>query len=366
MANSGIGIYRCIYNFKAEAPNDLELVKGDFVRVTKQISSDWLQGCHKDGRTGQFPTNFVELVLNQAPLRIGLVVSNFTADHEGDLQLIKNEVIGIQEDIDSNWRRGFSNHGSGMFPANFVEEISFEGENVDSNNNGDARPQEEHQYGKAKVVDSFQAQDSDELSINAGEIITLTREIDGFWMEGISPSGQQGKFPKMYVDVIEELPDQLKYKESEEKTEKYKKPEPQAKALHMFVGTTSEEISFDKGDIITLVDRISKDWLVGKVGKTVGRFPSNYVEILVDLPFTNKPKPFDSPVKSPVKASNNPPSKPDYPIKRTASVKAATSPTKPALPMKSHRPIQNGNAPMQRQTSIKGIRFFIFILRKET
>ncbi|XP_066928648.1 dynamin-binding protein-like [Clytia hemisphaerica] len=352
MANSRVGIYKCIYNFKAEAPNDLELVKGDFVRVTRQVSSDWLQGTHEDGRTGQFPTNFVELVLNQAPLRIGVVLSNFSADHEDDLHLVKNEVIGIEKDIDSNWRRGFSNNGSGMFPANFVKEICFRGENVDSNNNGDIKPQDDCQYGKAKVIDSFQAQDTDELSINTGEMITLTREIDSFWMEGISPSGQKGKFPKMYVDVIQELPDQCKYKEYEEKTEKYIKPEPQAKALHMFVGTTREEISFDKGDIITLVDRISKDWLVGRVGKTVGRFPSNYVEILIDLPFTNKPQPIASPVKSPVTVPSNPPSKPDYPVKRTASVKTATSPMKPALPVKSYR--QNGNVPMQRQPSIKG------------
>jgi len=388
MAQNKTGIYRCIYDFKAEAPNDLELHKGDIVCVTKQISADWLKGSNGIS-SGQFPSNFVQLVFSETPTRVGIVLNDFVSEHIDDLQLFKDEIIGIDRDIDANWRFGFSKHGKGMFPSNFVQEVAFSHNNgvtnsYDTNNNNT-------QYGRAKVIDSFQAQDSDELTINSGDNVMLTREIDSFWIEGIL-NGKQGKFPRMYVDVIEELPEKLKC--NEVKPEKRETTEPQAKALYMFVGTNTGEISFDKGDLITLVERLNKDWLVGKVGKTVGRFPSNYVEIIIDLPFTNKPKPVSKPIirerkpsetssvrgsigappvdkekninNSPLRLSqpkpaiSNKPTKPtNSSIKQTHS-KPAIGPTKPTQPIttpsKQNQPqpvvakvVANNIAPVQKK-----------------
>lgn len=286
MAQS-IGIYKCTYNFIAETSDDLELHIGDIIKVKKQISDDWLHASNQI-QSGQIPVDFVEQVLNKTPDRVGVAVDDFISEHQDDLQLIKGDVIGITKNIDANWCYGFSKTGSGMFPVNFVKEIKFHGDvGTDKNNNAEkANAFNNCDHGEAKVIDSFQAQESDELSITSGDIVLLTKEIDSFWLEGIV-NGSTGKFPRMYVDIIKEVPDKLRYKERKEIQNS--NPEPQAKALYMFVGTNSDELSFDKGDMITLLERLNKDWLVGKIGNHVGRFPSNYVEILVDLPFSSKP-----------------------------------------------------------------------------
>ena len=342
MAQSVLGIYRCIYNFKAEAPNDLELWKGDLICVTKKISCEWLYGTAK-GQFGQFPVNFVELVFDKPVLRVGIVLNDFNTEHQDDLQLFQGDIIGIERDVDANWRYGFSKLSSGIFPTNFIQEINFTSDVAsigvkDTNNNNSSSHDSAPRHGRAEVIDSFQAQDSDELSINTGQFVELTKEIDSFWIEGIL-NGKKGKFPRMYINIIEDLPADLKFKEKKEE----KRAEPQAKALYMFVGTHPEEISFDKGDIIMLVDRLGKDWLVGKVGKTVGRFPSNYVEVLVDLPYSDKPR--WSPTKP---AMTKPPTITNTKPHSDSSNKTVTSQIKPNPKLK---PSVSPGKPIIRQSS---------------
>ncbi|XP_050069254.1 uncharacterized protein LOC126557502 [Anopheles maculipalpis] len=67
-AGSGDGgvIVRALYNFKAEAPEDLSMMENDLVAVLYQITPDWLYG-EIDGRRGQFPANFLEYVPQKLP-----------------------------------------------------------------------------------------------------------------------------------------------------------------------------------------------------------------------------------------------------------------------------------------------------------
>jgi len=41
-----------------------------------------------------------------------------------------------------------------------------------------------------------------ELSIKAGEILTLVRDVGAGWFEGENTRGQTGLFPENYVEVI--------------------------------------------------------------------------------------------------------------------------------------------------------------------
>lgn len=57
------------------------------------------------------------------------------------------------------------------------------------------------------------------------------------------------------------------------------------RALHTFEGTEQGELTFDKGDIIKVVDRNYKDWWRGQLKGRTGIFPVNYVvsaKLLVD------------------------------------------------------------------------------------
>lgn len=53
-------------------------------------------------------------------------------------------------------------------------------------------------HGRAKY--SFSAQSGIELSLNKGELVTLTRRVDDNWFEG-KIANRKGIFPVSYIDV---------------------------------------------------------------------------------------------------------------------------------------------------------------------
>uniref|UniRef100_A0A8C0IJX6 Neutrophil cytosolic factor 4 n=1 Tax=Chelonoidis abingdonii TaxID=106734 RepID=A0A8C0IJX6_CHEAB len=59
---------------------------------------------------------------------------------------------------------------------------------------------------------------------------------------------------------------------------------PRAEALFDFLGTSTLELNFKKGDLIYLLSRINKDWLEGTVHDSTGIFPCAFVKIIQDLP----------------------------------------------------------------------------------
>lgn len=58
-------------------------------------------------------------------------------------------------------------------------------------------------------------------------------------------------------------------------------PEPRlvARAMYNFVGQTSRELSFRRGDIILIRRQIDKNWYEGEHNAMIGLFPLNYVEV---------------------------------------------------------------------------------------
>lgn len=55
----------------------------------------------------------------------------------------------------------------------------------------------------------------------------------------------------------------------------------QVVALYPFNGQQTDELTFQKGDIITLVSTDDPSWWKGEMNGAVGLFPSNYVEVLL-------------------------------------------------------------------------------------
>ena len=90
----------------------------------------------------------------------------------------------------------------------------------------------------------------------------------------------------MFVKPVVPLPQELLFTENKiAAPDNITLREPKAKALFFYVGSNADELSFDKGDTITLLKRIDDQWYKGQIGKSVGLFPANHVEILVDLPY---------------------------------------------------------------------------------
>lgn len=59
-------------------------------------------------------------------------------------------------------------------------------------------------------------------------------------------------------------------------------PEPRlvARALYNFVGQSSRELTFRRGDIIFVRRQVDKNWYEGEYNAMIGLFPFNYVEVI--------------------------------------------------------------------------------------
>ncbi|XP_071439970.1 vinexin isoform X3 [Hetaerina americana] len=92
--------------------------------------------------------------------------------------------------------------------------------------------------------------------------------------DNFTPS-QKSPIPlNRYDNFLDEVPSKSKVRDHT--------PEPKvvARALYNFVGQTSRELSFRRGDIIFVRRQIDKNWYEGEHNAMIGLFPFNYVEII--------------------------------------------------------------------------------------
>ena len=277
-------IVKAVFDFPKETDSDLALNVGDIVKVVKQINDEWYVGTTSN-ETGQFPAAFVKIALKNAPSHVYMGIADFLSDEIGDIQLQKGDILGLKEEVDDHWVVGKSDASEGLCPRSFLEEIRFiEIEPGYSEESSNEDGYQEVPFGES--IDAFTAQSSEELTFPKGARVVLIRELDSFWTEGVF-DGKKGKFPSLFVKVVTPLPTELQFRETDSQgiQESSNEAIPSAKALYFYVGANSDELSFDKGELITLIEKVNEEWYKGKIGKSLGLFPANHVEILVDLPY---------------------------------------------------------------------------------
>ncbi|NWI25289.1 SRBS1 protein, partial [Sula dactylatra] len=129
----------------------------------------------------------------------------------------------------------------------------------------------------ARAKFDFKAQTLKELPLQKGDIVYIYKQIDQNWYEG-EHHGRVGIFPRSYIELLPPA----------EKAQP-KKPSPlqvleygEAVAKFNFNGDTQVEMSFRKGERITLIRRVDENWYEGKISGTnrQGIFPVTYVEVL--------------------------------------------------------------------------------------
>uniref|UniRef100_A0A8C2U0L7 Sorbin and SH3 domain containing 1 n=1 Tax=Coturnix japonica TaxID=93934 RepID=A0A8C2U0L7_COTJA len=129
----------------------------------------------------------------------------------------------------------------------------------------------------ARAKFDFKAQTLKELPLQKGDIVYIYKQIDQNWYEG-EHHGRVGIFPRSYIELLPPA----------EKAQP-KKPLPlqvleygDAIAKFNFNGDTQVEMSFRKGERITLIRRVDENWYEGRISGTSrqGIFPVTYVEVL--------------------------------------------------------------------------------------
>ncbi|XP_030369114.1 uncharacterized protein LOC115620079 isoform X9 [Scaptodrosophila lebanonensis] len=271
-------------------------------------------------RYDDFPTD-VTLKSLVGPKTVARALYNFQGQSSKELSFRKGDTIYIRRQIDANWYEGEHNAMIGLLPVSYVEIVSRDGARTPAK-----RPSE----GQARAKYNFQAQSGIELSLNKGELVTLTRRVDGNWFEG-KIANRKGIFPVSYVEILTDIGAEdiaaktttvisshsttnlrptldvlrtninnefntltqngaqppngiLKETKHLHKTDALHvdtSTEPLAyRALYKYRPQNSDELELLEGDLVHVLEKCDDGWFVGTSQRTgcFGTFPGNYVE----------------------------------------------------------------------------------------
>ncbi|XP_044154920.1 sorbin and SH3 domain-containing protein 1 isoform X20 [Bufo gargarizans] len=216
-----------------------------------------------------------------------------------------------QEEADIAARRH-----TGIVPSHhqFITNERF-GDLLNVDDSAKRRSRSEMTQARAKF--DFKAQSLKELPLQKGDIVYIYKQIDQNWFEG-EHHGRMGIFPISYIEILPQT----------EKAQPQKPPPVQvleygeAVAKFNFNGDTAVEMSFKKGERITLIRRVDENWYEGKISGTSrqGIFPITYVDVLKRPRVKNSPDYMDLPFSySPNRSTSASPQSPSYARPRTTT-----------------------------------------------
>ncbi|KYO27573.1 sorbin and SH3 domain-containing protein 1 isoform E [Alligator mississippiensis] len=139
------------------------------------------------------------------------------------------------------------------------------------------RRHDDKEMRPARAKFDFKAQTLKELPLQKGDIVYIYKQIDQNWYEG-EHHGRVGIFPRSYIELLPPAEKAQPKKMSPLQVLEYG----DAVAKFNFNGDTQVEMSFRKGERITLIRRVDENWYEGKISGTgrQGIFPVTYVEVL--------------------------------------------------------------------------------------
>ncbi|KAG8552203.1 hypothetical protein GDO81_004436 [Engystomops pustulosus] len=221
-----------------------------------------------------------------------------------------------QEEADIAARRH-----TGIVPSHhqFITNERF-GDLLNVDDSAKRRSRSEMTQAKAKF--DFKAQSTKELPLQKGDIVYIYKQIDQNWFEG-EHHGRTGIFPISYIEILPQT----------EKVQPQKPPPVQvleygeAVAKFNFHGDTVVEMSFKKGERITLIRRVDENWYEGKISGTnrQGIFPVTYVDVLKRPRVKNAPDYMDLPYSySPNRSTSASPQQPQAQQRRDSLERSQT------------------------------------------
>ncbi|XP_066475300.1 SH3 domain-containing kinase-binding protein 1 isoform X1 [Tiliqua scincoides] len=332
------------FDYKAQHDDELTIAVGDIITHIRKEDGGWWEGQLK-GRRGLFPDNFVreikkdakkDTLTNKAPEKSIHEVSNgsplllsetiirtskkgernrrrrcqvafsYMPQNEDELELKVGDIIEVVGEVEEGWWEGVLNGKTGMFPSNFITELS------DSNDAGTVL---EEQLIKPSLRDATGSEsDGGDSSSTKSEGANGATTIQPKKIKGIG-----------FGDIFKDKPIKLRPRSIEvdndflpvEKTVGKRIPtattiqEPSkieldsrtkikeyCKVIFPYEAQNEDELTIKEGDIVTLINKdcIDAGWWEGELNGRRGVFPDNFVKLL--LPDFEKERPKKPPPPS--------------------------------------------------------------------
>ncbi|RVE60725.1 hypothetical protein OJAV_G00184100 [Oryzias javanicus] len=234
------------------------------------------------------PVKPVELKDNPDPAPVSgprcVARFDYEGEEEDELTFSRDDVIALQEVIGEEWGRGQIHGKSGIFPLNFTEVVEPLPQAVTSSGEGGKDPNNSGESTNPAVTETsqdpaaeewvlaafdFPGQTPEDLSFQKGALIRVTERVDAEWLRG-RLEGREGLFPGSFAQPYQAqpIPDQ---QGPVGRT---------AKVLFDFTAEREDELTLKVGDVITQVESVDTDWILGLAGGKRGIVPKNYVSFL--------------------------------------------------------------------------------------
>ncbi|GAB5576289.1 intersectin-1 isoform X3 [Prionailurus iriomotensis] len=202
-----------------------------------------------------------------------IAMYTYESSEQGDLTFQQGDVILVTKK-DGDWWTGTVGDKSGVFPSNYVRL-------KDSEGSGTAG-----KTGKiAQVIACYTATGPEQLTLAPGQLILIRKKNPGGWWEGeLQARGKKrqiGWFPANYVKLLS--PGTSKITPTEPPKPTALPAVCQVIGMYDYIAQNDDELAFNKGQIINVLNKEDPDWWKGEVNGQVGLFPSNYVKLTTDM-----------------------------------------------------------------------------------
>lgn len=203
---------------------------------------------------------------------------DYEGEEEDELTFSQGDVIALLELIGQEWGRGQIHGRIGIFPLNFAEVVEpppprqettkpmMEDTTVTekSGTKISQEPQPEVTEWAVALFD-FPAQTADDLSFHKGALIEVTQHVDAEWRRG-RLEGREGLFPAAFTCQAQPITGQ--------------QPAQRGVAKFDFTAEGEDELTLKVGDIVTQVEPVDEQWILGVAGGKRGIVPKNYISLL--------------------------------------------------------------------------------------
>uniref|UniRef100_A0A8D2LNW5 Intersectin-1 n=1 Tax=Varanus komodoensis TaxID=61221 RepID=A0A8D2LNW5_VARKO len=290
---------QALYPWRAKKDNHLNFNKNDIITVLEQQDMWWFG--EVQGQKGWFPKSYVKLIsgsqreerevskaclpalpifptfpccreeslmsLDRAQY---IAMYTYESSEQGDLTFQQGDLILVTKK-DGDWWTGTLGDKSGVFPSNYVRLKDSEVPGTAGKTGSLGKKPE-----IAQVIASYTATGPEQLTLAPGQLILIRKKNPGGWWEGeLQARGKKrqiGWFPANYVKLLSPVSNIVYYLTV-----------CQVIGMYDYIAQNDDELAFNKGQIINVLNKEDPDWWKGEVNGQVGLFPSNYVKLTTDM-----------------------------------------------------------------------------------
>ncbi|XP_068919558.1 SH3 domain-containing kinase-binding protein 1 isoform X2 [Petaurus breviceps papuanus] len=319
------------FDYKAQHDDELTISVGDIITNIKKEDGGWWEGQVK-GRRGLFPDNFVreikkemkkETLSSKPPEKPMQEVSNgssllssdtfirtnkrernrrrrcqvafsYLPQNDDELELKVGDIIEVVGEVEEGWWEGVLNGKTGMFPSNFIKELSGESDDL-----GIAQ---EEQLIKPSLRETTGSEsdggDSSSTKSEGANGMVAAAAIQPKKIRGVGfgdifkdkPIKLRPRSIEVENDFIpvekvvgKKLPPTAPTQESAKiEMDSRTKSKDYCKVIFPYEAQNEDELTIREGDIVTLVNKdcIDVGWWEGELNGRRGVFPDNFVKLL--------------------------------------------------------------------------------------